>query len=110
MISTQFLFAFMAPNDSGSTGTIVLVGQLVLLFVIFYFLLIRPQSQARKKHAELLASLKKNDEVVTAGGLIGKVKEIKDNRITIETGTAQVIVERGRIVQIGNEVSPTADK
>lgn len=110
MTSTQFLFAMMAPTDSGGTGTIILVGQLVLLFVIFYFLLIRPQSQARKKHAELLASLKKNDEVVTAGGLIGKVREIKDNRITIETGTAQVIVERGRIVQIGTEVSPTAEK
>lgn len=109
-MSTQFLLAFMAPTDSGGAGTIVLVGQLVLLFVIFYFLLIRPQSQAKKKHAELLASLKKNDEVVTAGGLIGKVKEIKDNRITIETGTAQVVVERGRIVQIGNEVSPAADK
>jgi len=108
MTSTQFFFALMAPTDSGSTGTIVLVGQLVLLFVIFYFLLIRPQSQARKKHAELLASLKKNDEVVTAGGLIGRVREIKDNRITIETGTAQVVVERNRIVQIGSEVSPTA--
>ncbi|MBL8988978.1 MAG: preprotein translocase subunit YajC [Gemmatimonadetes bacterium] len=98
----------MAPTDGSSSGLIVLVVQFAALIGIFYFLLIRPQSQARKKHAELLAGLKKGDEVVTAGGVIGKVKEIKDQRITIESGTAQLIVERNRIVQVGSEVSPTA--
>jgi preprotein translocase subunit YajC len=78
------------------------------LIAIFYFLLIRPQGQARKKHAALLAGLKKGDEIVTTGGLMGKVKDIKENRITVESGTAQVVVERSRIVQIGSEVSPTA--
>ena len=107
---TQSLFALslMAPTDAGPSGMIILVVQLVALVGIFYFLLIRPQSKARKKHAEMLASLKKGDEVVTAGGVIGKVREIKDNRITVESGTAQIVVERSRIVQIGNEVSPTA--
>jgi preprotein translocase subunit YajC len=107
---TQSLFALslMAPTDAGPSGMIVLVVQLVALVGIFYFLLIRPQTQARKKHAEMLAALKKGDEVVTAGGVIGKVKEIKDTRITIESGTSQLVVERSRIIQIGNEVSPTA--
>jgi preprotein translocase subunit YajC len=107
MTSTLFSLALMAPTDGGSSGLVVLVVQLVALVAIFYFLLIRPQSQARKKHAEMLAGLKKNDEVVTAGGIIGKVREIKDTRVTIETGTSQIVVERAKIVQIGNEVAPT---
>ena len=110
MTQSLLLLSLMAPTDGGPSGMIVLVVQLVALVGIFYFLLIRPQSQARKKHAEMLAAMKKGDEVVTAGGLIGKVREIKDTRVTIESGTSQVVVERSRIVQIGNEVSPTAEK
>ena len=110
MTQSLLVLSLMAPTDGGPSGMIVLVVQLLALVGIFYFLLIRPQSQARKKHAEMLAAMKKGDEVVTAGGLIGKVREIKDTRVTIESGTSQVVVERSRIVQIGNEVSPTAEK
>ena len=108
MTQPLFALALMAPADGSSTGIMVMVVQFAALIGIFYFLLIRPQSQARKKHAELLAGLKKGDEVVTTGGLMGKVREIKDNRITIESGSAQLWVERSRIVQIGAEVSPNA--
>lgn len=108
MTQSLFVLSLMAPTDGGPSGLVVLVVQLVALVGIFYFLLIRPQSQARKKHAEMLAALKKGDDVVTAGGIIGKVKDIKDTRITIESGTSQIVVERSRIIQIGNEVSPTA--
>lgn len=108
MNSTPFFLSLMAPTEGGSSGLIVLGVQLIALVGIFYFLLIRPQSQARKKHAELLAGLKKGDEVVTTGGIVGKVKEIKDQRVTIESGTSQLVVERARIIQVGAEVSPTA--
>jgi len=108
MSATLNFLNLMAPADGGSSGLVVLAVQLVALVGIFYFLLIRPQSQARKKHAELLAGLKKGDEVVTSGGVVGRVKEIKDQRVTIESGTAQIVVERGRIIQVGSEVSPTA--
>jgi preprotein translocase subunit YajC len=75
-----------------------------------------PSSQARKKHAELLGGLKKGDEVMTSGGIIGKVRDIKEVesdgvkevRVTIESGTASVVVERGRIVRIGNALAPNA--
>jgi preprotein translocase subunit YajC len=107
-MTTLFHLALMAPTGGGSTGLVVLVLQFGALIAIFYFLLIRPQSQARKKHAALLAGLKKGDEVVTAGGIVGKVREIKDNRVTVESGTASLVVERSRIVQVGSEVSPTA--
>ncbi len=108
MTHTLFALGLVAPEGQGSTGVMVLIVQFGALIAIFYFLLIRPQSQARKKHTALLANLKKGDEVITSGGLVGKVKEIKETRVTIESGTAQVVIERSRIVQIGDQVSPTA--
>ena len=93
--------ALMAPTTGqGGGGMGFLLVQIGLIFAVFYFLILRPQSAARKKHAELLAGLKKGDEVVTAGGLMGRVKELKDDRVTIETGTATVVVQRQRIVHI----------
>ena len=84
--------------------------------LVFYFLILRPSGQARKKHAQLLSNLKKGDEVMTSGGLIGRVRDIKEvdadgvkeSRVTVETGTASVIVERSRIVRIGGATAPGA--
>ena len=81
---------------------------LIGLFVVFYFLMIRPQMKRQKEHRSMIDALAKGDEVATAGGLIGKVKDIKDDRITVESGTSTVIVERARIVRVGEHVSPTA--
>jgi preprotein translocase YajC subunit len=100
----------MFQTQSGSGGGLpVLLLQMVAIGLVFYFLILRPSGQARKKHAELLANLKKGDEVMTSGGIIGRVKDIKDvetdgvkeTRVTVESGTATVIVERSRIVRIG---------
>jgi preprotein translocase subunit YajC len=57
---------------------------LVLLFVVFYFLLIRPQMKRAKEHKNMVASLAKGDEVVTNGGLLGKVTKVGDNFVTLE--------------------------
>jgi preprotein translocase subunit YajC len=101
------LFSLMAPApDGGSSGLMILLFQVAAIGAVFYFLIIRPQGQARKKHQELLAGLKKGDEVVTAGGIIGKVRDIKDNRVTVESGTATLVVERSRIIQVGDAVAP----
>jgi len=102
--------ALMAPtNTQGGAGMGFLLVQVGLIFAVFYFLILRPQSVARKKHAELLAALKKGDEVVTAGGLMGRVKDIKDEKVTIETGTSAVVVHRQRIVQVGGTAAPGAN-
>ncbi|HJS47554.1 MAG TPA: preprotein translocase subunit YajC [Gemmatimonadales bacterium] len=101
--------ALMAPTTGqGGGGMGFLLVQIGLIFAVFYFLILRPQSAARKKHAELLAGLKKGDEVVTAGGLMGRVKDLKDDRVTVETGTATVVVQRQRIVQVGAAAAPGA--
>ena len=79
---------------------------------IFYFILIRPQQKQRREHEELIRNLKKGDEVVTAGGIVGEVLHIKesmkdgapvrtmDDRITIKSGESRLVVERGRITRI----------
>jgi preprotein translocase subunit YajC len=103
---TSLLLSLLAPSSGAPPWLFPL--QLGLMIGILWFLLIRPQSKARKKHAELLGSLKKGDDITTAGGIIGKVKDIKDDRVTIESGSATLIVERGRIVRVGESVSPTA--
>ena len=83
------------------------------LFAIFYFILIRPGQQQRKKQDALLREVKRGDEIVTQGGIIGEVLQIKptaqadgsstntmDDRITIKSGESRLIVERGRIARV----------
>jgi preprotein translocase subunit YajC len=106
---------FQAPSGSGGQLWVLLL-QMGAIGLVFYFLILRPSSQARKKHAELLTNLKKGDEVMTSGGLVGKVRDIKEvesggvkeTRVTLETGTASVVVERSRIVRIGGASAPGA--
>ena len=107
----------MFGTQSGSGGGLtVLLLQMVAIGLVFYFLILRPSSQSRKRHAALLENLKKGDEVMTSGGLVGKVRDIKDvesegvkeTRVTLETGTATVVVERSRIVRIGGSTAPGA--
>jgi preprotein translocase subunit YajC len=56
----------------------------VLMFVVVYFLMIRPQMKRQKEHKALLAGLAKGDEVISAGGLLGKVSKVADNYVTVE--------------------------
>jgi len=102
----------MLQSGSGS-GLSVLVLQMAAIGLVFYFLILRPSAQARKRHAELLAKLKKGDEVMTSGGIIGRVKDIKETdteglkevRVTIESGTATIVVERSRIARVGSSAA-----
>jgi len=70
-------------GGSGAGGYAGLI-PLVLMFVIFYFLLIRPQQKKAKQHRELLSSLKRGDSVITNGGIYGRIAEINENVITLE--------------------------
>jgi preprotein translocase subunit YajC len=103
------LLAAIAPTPNGAPGGFaVLLLQVAAIGAVFYFLIIRPQGQARKQHAQLLADLKKGDEITTSGGVIGKVKDIKDDRVTIESGTSTLVIERARIVRVGQTTAPGA--
>ena len=105
---TLSLLALMAPTDSPNGGLTMLLFQVGAIALVFFFLILRPQQQARKKHEELLKALKKGDDIVTVGGVIARVKEIKDDRITIESGSSTLVVERSRIVKVGDQSAPGA--
>ena len=71
---------------------------MVLLFVVFYFLLIRPQQKKQKEHKAMVDGLTKNDEVVTMGGLLGKITEVGDHFITVSVAEGiEVKVQRGSV-------------
>lgn len=87
----------MAPSQGAASpvGSLITMG---LIFVIFYWLLIRPQQKERQRHQALVAGLKKGDEVVTVGGVIGTVVHIEADRITIRSGeNTRLVVERGKV-------------
>ena len=68
---------------------------LALIFVVFYFLLIRPQTKRAKEHRKMVAALSKGDEVVTTGGLVGQVTEVGENFVKVEiAGNVQVRIQR----------------
>ncbi len=71
---------------------------LVIVFIVFYFLLIRPQQKRQKEHKEMVGKMAIGDEVVTAGGVLGKVTEVKDNFVRVEISDGvNVIVQRQTI-------------
>ena len=57
---------------------------LILIFVVFYFVLIRPQTKKQKEHQEMVNALEVGNEVVTAGGILGKIQEMKENYVHLE--------------------------
>ena len=84
---------------------------LILVFVIFYFLLIRPQQTKMKQHRELLENLKKGDQIVTAGGIVGKIVRIEqgDNTLSVEVApNVQVKVIRQTVADLLNKPVPAS--
>jgi preprotein translocase subunit YajC len=91
------------------------ITQLIITFgpavLFFWFLIWRPQQKQRQKHDQALRALKRGDEIVTSGGIVGEVIHIKesskdgganrmDDRVTIKSGESRLIIERGRIARI----------
>ena len=81
---------------------------LILIFVIMYFLLIRPQQKKVKEHQSMIAALRRGDEIVTAGGLIGKITKVKDDaEVEVELATGlKVRVVRATIAQVRSKTEP----
>lgn len=75
------------------TAILMQVVPFIAVFVIFYFLLILPEKKRKKKYQTMLQELKVNDEVVTRGGIIGKIINIKDDTVTIETSSAKTRIK-----------------
>lgn len=102
-ISQAFAQAAPAPAaapDSflGSLGSML---PLLLMFVVLYFVMIRPQLKRQKEHKAMVSALAKGDEVVTAGGFLGKVSKIGEIYVSVELATGvEVQMQRSAVVQV----------
>src|SRR5512145_404092 len=98
-------YAQAAPGVGGP-GPLVTILPFILIFVIMYFMVIRPQQKKGKEHQEMLSKLKRNDEVMTSGGIYGKVIDLKETVVTLEVApNVRIRVHRPQIVTV-----ITADK
>jgi preprotein translocase subunit YajC len=87
---TNFAYLFLMGQPAGAAGgqsnPLVTFLPLILVFVVFYFFMIRPQMKKQKDMNAYRTSLKKGDKVVTTGGLYGRIYEVKDNYVTLDVG------------------------
>ncbi|MEM9013780.1 MAG: preprotein translocase subunit YajC [Pseudomonadota bacterium] len=100
-----------AQADAAAPNAFVQLAPLIFIFVIFYFLLIRPQQQARKKHMEMVSNVRRGDTVVTAGGIVGKVtKVLDDHEIMVELAENTVVkVVKATLTDVRNKPEPAND-
>ncbi len=100
-ISDAFAQAAPAAASTDTMGSLVSLLPLVLMFVVLYFVMIRPQMKRQKEHKAMIDALAKGDEVVTAGGLLGKVSKLGEQYLHVElAGNVEVQVERNAVVRV----------
>jgi preprotein translocase subunit YajC len=113
--SSQELPMFVTPAYAQAPGAtpdvLISVLPFVLIFVILYFLMIRPQRQQLKKRGEMLAAIRRGDTVVTGGGLVGKVtRVIDDNELEVDLGGTKVTALRATISDVRVKGEPVANQ
>jgi preprotein translocase subunit YajC len=101
--------AFAQPGGGGGAGGLVgTLLPLVLMMAVIWFLLIRPQSKEQQRHREMVRNLKKGDEVITVGGLYGKVMSLSDEKVSLRIAdNVKVDVERAKIARV---LTPSIEK
>ena len=102
--------AYAQDAVTGAGGAVASFLPLILIFAIMYFLLIRPQQKKLKEHKAMVEALRRGDQVVTAGGILGKVISVgADNMIEVEIApTVKVKVMRHTITQVMSKTEPAA--
>jgi len=95
-------FAQTAPAAGGDMqSSLMSMLPLVLMFVVLYFVMIRPQMKKQKEHRAMVEALAKGDEVVTGGGMLGRVTKLGDNFIGVEIANGvEVQIQRSAVVQV----------
>ena len=98
-----------AANPGGAAAGLQTLIMFGLIFAIMYFLMIRPQQKKMKEHRQMVEALRRGDQVITQGGLIGKVTKVKDdNEIDLEISDGvKVRVIKSTIVQVLNKTEPS---
>lgn len=94
---------------AGGSGGFASFVPLILMFVIFYFLLIRPQQKKTKEHRQMIDNLKTGDRIVTAGGIHGRITGVAENALTVEIAEkVRVKVNRGSVSALMQTTAPAA--
>jgi preprotein translocase subunit YajC len=95
-------------NQSSTTSTLYLVGFLVVIFALFYFVMIRPQRKRQKEQQNMISTLQKGDRVITAGGIYGVIDNIREDSVIIKVeGGTLLRVAKGSIMVLKDQVQQT---
>ena len=93
--------AYAQAAGAAPTDTLLTFLPMIAIFVVFYFLLIRPQQKKAKEARAMLEALQKGDEIVTAGGVLGKISKIGEQYLTVEIASGtEIMVQRGAVAQL----------
>ncbi len=105
-------YAMGANGQAGGQGAgnpLVQFAPIILMFVVFYFLLIRPQQKKAKEHRAMLSGLKRGDKVITSGGLYGRIVEINETTAEVDLGETKVTIARSALNVLPGS-APQAEK
>ncbi len=94
------LFFFAPAGQSGGSGMGIFLLQMLGILGIFYFLIIRPKVRQERQHRERIEKVKRGDQITTAGGIVGEVVHVKDNKLTVKSGESRLIVQRERVAEV----------
>ena len=100
------LLSMIQQAQPSAGGGLIRILPLVVLFFLFWVMIIIPQRRQAKAHAEMVSKLQKGDQVVTAGGLMGTVTQVRDDSVELRTGSSTVVVERSRITRRVDAAAP----
>jgi len=110
MINTAFAMG-QAGAAGGQSGGLTAFIPLILMFVIFYFLLIRPQQKKAKEHQNMVNNLKKGDRIITSGGVHGTITSLGDNTVSLEIAeNVNIKINRGNVGDVFKGKAPAPSK
>ncbi len=94
-------YAQSATDSLGLSGNLTSFLPIVLMFVVLYFLMIRPQMKRQKEQKSMMEALAKGDEVATVGGMLGKITKVSDNFVTLEIANGtEVVVQKSAVTTL----------
>ncbi len=104
-MSAQAITGIVLAQAGDTASSLMGMAPIVLMFVVLYFLMIRPQMKRQKEHKALLAALAKGDEVISAGGLLGKVSKVTDSYVTVEVAEladkpVEIIMQKSSVTAV----------
>ncbi len=108
----MFITQAFAQSASASTGSLFdLFFPLAMVFLIVYFMIIRPQNKRQKEHQNLIDGLRRGDTVVTQGGLIGKIAKVEENELQIDVAKdVRITIVRSMILTVRSKTEPAEKK